>query len=373
MSLIENYIRKKLAEADIELNGSRDCDITIHDPRCLRRIVTHGSMALGETYVEKMWDAPRVDQLIDKIHRASHGDIQTSLPALASKFYSKFVNQQTRSRSRKVGEQHYDIGNRFYEKMLDKRMLYTCAYWQDADNLEQAQKNKLDLIARKLQFQPGMKILDLGCGWGGAAQYFAENYGVEATGVTISKEQASWGQEHSKGLAVNILHGDYRDFHNCGQKFDRVVSIGLMEHVGHKNYPLLFEIVKQSLHPDGLALIHTIGRKTEDKVTDPWFTTYIFPHGYLPSLAQLARAVNDNMVIEDLHNIGDHYDRTLLAWYDNFVTSWDQFKNTYPPHFFRMWEYYLLASAGSFRARHQQLWQIVLSPSGVKGGYQGIR
>ena len=373
MSFVDKYVIKKLNEADIEINGPRDWDITVHDNSCLRRIVTHGSMALGETYVEKLWDAPRVDQVIDKIHLASHGDIQNTIPALASKFYGKFVNQQTRSRSKTVGEQHYDIGNDFYEKMLDKRMLYTCAYWKDADNLGQAQENKLQLIGQKLQLEPGMRLLDLGCGWGGAAGYFAETFGVEVLGVTISKEQAIWGQQKNQHLPVEIRHCDYRDVQSETKKFDRVVSIGLMEHVGPKNYQSLIQIVKQSLTPNGLALLHTIGRKTEDKVTDPWFTTYIFPNGYLPSLAQFARAVNDTMVIEDIHNIGNHYDRTLLAWYDNFVAHWGQFKDQYPDNFFRMWEYYLLASAGSFRARHQQLWQVVLSPDGVIGGYESVR
>ncbi len=372
-AITEMLIAKKLARADVLLNGSRDWDITLRDTSALNRIAFMGSLGFGETYVDGQWDTPKLDQLIDKIYSSGIAGRKRALPYQYARVQQFFINQQTRRRSKKVGEEHYDLGNDFYEKMLCSRMMYTCAYWEGANNLEEAQEKKLDLICRKLQLQPGMRVLDLGCGWGGAAKYMAETYGVEVVAITISKEQASWGQSKAQGLPVDIRHGDYREIRQEKQMFDRVVSIGLMEHVGPKNYATLINLVKDKMVDDGLALIHTIGRKAEDKVTDPWFTRYIFPNGHIPSMGQISQAVSNTLVIEDVHNIGYHYDKTLMAWYDNFVAHWDQFKDQYPEHFFRMWEYYLLSSAGSFRSKHHQLWQIVLSGNAYQGYYQSVR
>lgn len=369
MGLAESFVRKLMAKADVVVDGDRPWDVAVHDRSAYKRILVDGSLGLGESYMEGLWDTPNLDQLVAKIHgtRTNH---QLAIPNLLSSLISAFSNQQSKLRSRRVGELHYDISTAFYEKMLDKRMIYTCAYWKDADNLDQAQENKLDLVCRKLRLQPGMKVLDLGCGWGGLARFMAENYGCEVEAITISREQARYGQEKCAGLPVTVRCDDYR--HATG-KFDRVVSVGLMEHVGRKNYAHFFDLAKQLVDPDGLVLFHTIGRTRINSTGDQWFDRYIFPGGELPALPELGNAFAGKFVMEDWHNIGAHYDWTLMAWYDNFKRHWPEFRDQYPDNFYRMWEYYLLASAGAFRARYHQLWQVVLSPNGVPGGYDSVR
>lgn len=278
---------------------------------------------------------------------------------------------QSRRRAFIVGERHYNLGNDLFQNMLDKRMNYSCAYWKDASNLDEAQENKLELICKKLYLQPGMRVLDIGCGWGAFAKYAAERYGVEVVGITVSKDQVALGREMCKGLPVEIKLQDYRD---VNEKFDRIVSVGMIEHVGYKNYREYFLIAHRNLKDDGLFLLHTISQVRSTKSTDAWIHKYIFPNGMLPSIAQLAKAVENLFVIEDIHNFGADYDKTLMAWYNNFNTNWGKIKDKYGERFYRMWKYFLLSSAGAFRARNKnQLWQIVLSKNGVLGGYQSFR
>jgi len=283
---------------------------------------------------------------------------------------AKLINEQTKERSLIVGEQHYDLGNDLYELMLDNYMIYSCGYWKNATNLNEAQEAKLDLICRKLRLKPGMTVLDIGCGWGGFAKYAAEHYDVKVTGVTISKEQAKYAQEFCKGLPVTILVKDYRD---VKEAFDRVVSIGMFEHVGYKNYREFMEVSNHCLKDNGLSLLHTIGSNTTVTSGDPWILKYIFPNSMLPSICQIANAFEGLFIMEDWHNFGADYDKTLMAWHERFTKNWDKVKEKYGERFYRMWNYYLLSCAALFRARQAQLWQIVLSKKGVPGGYKSIR
>jgi cyclopropane-fatty-acyl-phospholipid synthase len=260
-----------------------------------------------------------------------------------------------------VGDQHYDVGNDLYTRMLDSRMVYTCGYWRDAENLEEAQKAKLDLVCRKIGLEPGMKVLDLGCGWGSFAQYAAQNYGAEVTGLTVSRDQVKLGQEMCQGLPVDIRLQDYREISGT---YDRVVSIGLLEHVGYKNYRDYMKVVDRSLKDDGIAFIHCIGSNKSATSGNAWTTKYIFPNSMLPSIAQLSRAMEGLFVLEDLHNIGEHYDPTLMAWSRNFEAAWPELKGKYSDRFYRMWRFYLLSSAGGFRGRNIQLWQMVMTKNG---------
>jgi cyclopropane-fatty-acyl-phospholipid synthase len=278
---------------------------------------------------------------------------------------------QARRRAFIIGERHYDLGNDLFQNMLDKRMNYSCAYWKDADTLDKAQENKLELICKKLYLKPGMKVLDIGCGWGAFGKYAAEKYGVEVIGITVSKEQVALGRELCKGLHVEFRLRDYRDIN---EKFDRMVSVGMIEHVGNKNYREYFKIAERNLVDDGLFLLHTIGEVRSVNKTDAWTHKYVFPNGMLPSIAQLAGAMEGLFVIEDLHNFGADYDETLMAWYNNFNDNWNVIKNKYNERFYKMWKYFLLSSAGAFRARSKnQLWQIILSKNGILKGYNSIR
>jgi cyclopropane-fatty-acyl-phospholipid synthase len=276
-------------------------------------------------------------------------------------------NPQRPSRAFRIGEAHYDLGNDLFRAMLDSRMVYSCGYWEGANDLETAQRQKLELICRKLALAPGQRLLDIGCGWGSLAQYAAAQYGVPVVGVTVSKEQAAMAKQRCAGLPVDIRLQDYRDVDGS---FDCVASIGMIEHVGAKNYGAYFDKVRRLVAPGGLLLLHTIGNVATTQVTDPWIERYIFPAGKLPSLQQLADAAVGRFVIEDVHNFGADYDRTLTSWYRNFRAGWPALRKSYDDTFFRMWKYYLLTCAGAFRARSIQLWQLVLAADGVPGGYR---
>jgi cyclopropane-fatty-acyl-phospholipid synthase len=367
-----SLVKQLLSLANVEVNGSNPWDIQVHDERFYKRAVTEVELGLGESYLDGWWDVEKLDEMIFRVIRA---DLQNKIKhnlkvALQlSGFY--FINMQARRRAFIIGEKHYDLGNNLFQNMLDKRMNYSCAYWKDADTLDKAQENKLELICKKLYLKPGMKVLDIGCGWGAFGKYAAEKYGVDVIGITVSKEQVTLGRELCKGLPVEFRLQDYRD---VNEKFDRIVSVGMIEHVGHKNYKDYFKIAERNLIDDGLFLLHTIGEVRSVNKTDAWTHKYIFPNGMQPSIAQLAGAVEDVFVIEDLHNFGADYDKTLMAWYNNFNDNWNAIKNTYNERFHRMWKYFLLSSAGAFRARSKnQLWQIILSKNGILNGYNSIR
>ena len=280
------------------------------------------------------------------------------------------VNLQKPSRAFQIGRHHYDIGNDLFSRMLDRRMIYSCGYWKNATTLDEAQEAKLDLVCRKLGLCPGMRVLDIGCGWGGTARFAAERYGVAVVGITVSEKQVQLAQEACAGLDIDIRLQDYRQLDGT---FDRVLSIGMFEHVGCKNYRAFMRVVRDRLVDDGLFLLHTIGSNRSVTRTDPWTERYIFPNSMLPSAAQIAAAAEGTLVIEDWHSFGPDYDTTLMHWHRNFVEHWSELVDRYDERFHRMWRYFLLSSAGSFRARHNQLWQVVLSPSGVPGGYRALR
>jgi len=368
----KTMVHNLLSLAGIEVNGKNPWDIQVNDERFYKRVVTEVELGLGESYMDGWWDVEKLDEMIYRIVRA---DLQNKVKhnvkvaLMLAGFY--LINMQARHRAFIIVERHYDLGNDLFINMLDKGMNYSCAYWKDAKNLDEAQENKLELICKKLYLKPGMKVLDIGCGWGAFAKYAAEKYNVEVVGITVSKEQVTLGKELCKGLPVEIRLQDYRD---VNEKFDRIVSVGMIEHIGYKNYRTYFEVAGKNIKDEGLFLLHTIGEVRSTKSTDAWTHKYIFPNGMLPSIAQLARAVENLFVIEDLHNFGADYDKTLLAWFENFNRNWEKIKHKYGERFYRMWKYFLLSSAGAFRARNKnQLWQIVLSKKGVPGGYLAVR
>ena len=356
-----------LEQADVVVGGSRPWDIQVHDERFYTRVLLNGSLGLGETYMEGLWDVERIDQFI---HRLLLQRLNYRVQPLSARFLaasSRIANRQSRSRAGMVAEVHYDLDNDFYQAMLDDHMAYSCGYWERAETLQEAQDHKLALICRKLGLEPGMRLLDIGCGWGSLVRHAAERYGVEAVGVTISRRQAELARARCKGLPVDIRLQDYRDI---DEKFDRIASVGMFEHVGYRNYRLYMKIARRCLDDDGLFLLHTIGQMNTDFNVDPWIERYIFPNSELPSMKQIAEAVEGIFVIEDIHSFGADYDPTLMAWHDNFQRAWPAFADRFDERFHRMWEYYLLCCAASSRARQMQVWQFVLSPNGIPGGYR---
>jgi len=357
-----------LDKADVRINGDRPWDMLMRDESVAERVLAYGSLGLGESYMDGDWHAERLDEfftrvLAARLDREVEHPIRLAIHAIRHRFF----NLQNMRRAWQVGEAHYDLGNGFYEKMLDRRMTYTCGYWAQASDLESAQEAKLDMICRKLDLKPGQRVLDIGCGWGSFMRFAAEHYGVACVGVTISKEQAAHGQKLCEGLPVEFRLMDYREL---DEKFDHIASVGMFEHVGHKNHHTYFQVARRCLKDGGLFLLHTIGKNRRHSTPDPWIDRYIFPNGDLPSLDQIAEAVEDQFIIEDLHNIGADYDRTLMAWNTNFQAAWPELSGQFDGRFKRMWEYYLQACAGAFRARTIQVWQLVLSPDGVPGGYR---
>lgn len=360
-----------LENANIHIDGQKPWDIRIQDRRFFRRVLGQGSLGLGESYMDGWWECERPDELIFRVLTAGlDSRVSMGVRAGMQVIAASLLNLQSRARAFMVGERHYDISVGLYQKMLDRRMNYSCAYWRNAETLDEAQENKLDLICRKLGIRPGDRVLDIGCGWGSFSEFAAEKYGAEVVGITISREQAEFARERCKNLPVEIRLQDYR---GMDERFDHIVSIGMFEHVGYKNYRTYMNVARRCLRDDGLFLLHTIGNRRTAVHGDPWMHRYIFPNGMLPSVKQLGAAVEGRFIMEDWHNFGADYDLTLLAWHDNFMAGWDDFVASFGERFCRMWKYYLLACAGSFRARKIQLWQIVLSPEGVAGGYQSVR
>ena len=367
----KEFIERILNEAGIEIGGENPWDIQVKDERFYGRVLRDGALGLGESYMDEWWDVESLDEFIKRLLLSKvEKKVKKNLKLMLHYLKARFLNLQKPQRAHQVAEKHYNLGNDFYKDMLDRNMNYTCAYWKGAKNLDEAQENKLKLVCEKIELSPGMKVLELGCGWGAFAKYAAENYGVEVVAVNISKAQVEYAREVTKGLPVEVKLMDWRDVEGV---YDRVVSIGIMEHVGYKNYRLYMEKVYSLLKDDGITLIHTIGGNISTTTANPWTTKYIFPNGMLPSIAQLGRAMEGLFVMEDWHNFGPDYDKTLMAWYRNFEKNWHKHREKYGDRFYRMWKYFLLSCAGAFRARNIQLWQIVFSKKGMVGGYTSIR
>lgn len=370
-------LAKLLAKAGIEVNGSRPWDIQVHDMRAIKQILTEPSLGAGESYMNGWWDCPQLDEFFFRILRyVDLTKVYHATTFLAFQLKNFFINQNSKNRSAQVAEQHYNLDNDLYAGMLGKSMAYTCAYWRNAHSLDEAQFAKYDLICQKLALQPGEKVLELGCGFGGFAKYAAEKYGVSMVSINISSEQMRYANEICRNLPIQLIECDYRDLkqYNPGNiKFDKVVSIGLCEHIGYKNYGTFLNIVKKNLKTDGLFLLHTIAKNISHPFTDPWIQKYIFPHGMLPTLKILSRESEPYFITEDVHNIGADYDKTLMAWYENFEKTWPKLSSRYGERFHRMWRYYLLSCAGGFRARNMQLYQLILSPEGELNGYLSRR
>jgi len=375
MNMLNKILLDKYSEilegVDIEINGSRPWDLQVYNQDLYKSILFNGSLGFGESYMKGWFDCDRLDLFFEKILSSGIYNEIGGAPLFFGKMKSKLRNLQSVSRAFQVAERHYDIGNDLFSLMLDKTMMYTCGYWtKDVSTLEESQLAKLDLVAKKLNLKAGMKILDIGCGWGGAAKHFANNYGVTVVGITISKEQIEYAKQNSDNMDVEFRLMDYRDL---DEKFDAIYSIGMFEAVGYKNYEEFFEVVRSCLKEDGAFLLHTIGGNESTTTADPWVEKYIFPNGMMPSAEQIAKASEGIFIFDDWHNIGPHYDKTLMCWYDNFVNNYEKLKDKYDNEFYRMWTYWLLSSAANFRSRSLQLWQVLFSIEGSKRTIQTYR
>ena len=361
-----------LGSADIGIGGNRPWDIHVHDDRFYAELMRKGSLGLGESYMAGWWDCEGIDQLTCRLLRHDLGQVaRKSGRLLADLILGRIINFQNPSRAFEVAKTHYDLGNELYALMLDREMNYSCAYWRHEDaSLAEAQEAKLQLCCEKLRLEPGMRVLDIGCGWGSFARYAAKNYGVEVVGVTISREQARFAEEQSGNLGVSIRLQDYREIDG---KYDRVISLGMFEHVGDKNYRTFMEGVNKALTDGGLFLLQSIGVSGGRLGRDPWVKKYIFPHAILPTSEHIGRSSSGLLALEDWHDLGDNYVRTLDAWRQNFNTNWDILKTRYDQRFYRMWNYYLQIFSGGFSARHIRIWQVLFSKTNNNRFYPPVR
>ena len=367
----QSKIEQLLLSVDIQVNGDRPWDMQVHNPDLFARIIGQGSLGVGEAYMEGWWDS---NDLEGFFYRLIRSDIRSKVKTVRDKLfyvYAHLVNRQKGKRAFEVGSKHYDAGNDLYQHMLDKNMIYTCGYWQDADDLDQAQEHKLELVCRKLKLQPGMRVLDIGCGWGGAARYMAKHYDVEVVGVSVSQEQVNLANAKAKeeGSNAKFRFQDYRD---VDEQFDRIYSLGMFEHVGFKNYQEYFEVSHRCLKDGGLFLLHTIGHWKTSGIVDPWIERYIFPNSILPSAELIGHHSATLFSIEDWHNFGLDYVKTLRAWDENSKSAWPGLSN-YDEEFQRMWHYYLMCCSAAFLSYRNHLWQIVLSKGEQPEPYKAIR
>jgi cyclopropane-fatty-acyl-phospholipid synthase len=367
----------------LDIDSAHNEASKVEVPAEVLTIISKGGLfALGEAYMRGEWST---DNLTGLMYRLVTQD--RDLPVRFDKWSPRVIaylakdlitNSQIGKGAFEVGKRHYDLGNDLFTAMLDQTtMTYTCGYWKDATNLDQAQVAKIDLICRKLQLKPGMRVLDIGCGWGNFAAHAAKRYGVSVVGLTISKEQAALARERCKGLDVEIVLEDYQRYTGL---FDRVVSIEMIEAVGRKNLPAYFGMVNRCLRDKGLFLLQAITATTFTRTSAVpldqyilWLRKRIFPNGYLPNHAQIVAPIEQGLIIEDLHNFSADYARTLDAWMGNFEHSWELLAPKYGEVFRRMWEYYLRGCEALFRARMVQLYQVVYCKGGLPGGYSAVR
>ena len=356
-----------LQHAGIHLDGDAPTDIRVHDERLYARVFAHGSLGLGEAYMDGWWSVPDLPGFMTRLLSSHLDEHLKTLDTLLAHLKARFVNLQRGEHAFEIGKAHYDLGNDLFKAMLGKRLVYSCGYWANADNVDDAQEAKLDLVCRKLQLKPGQRVLDIGCGWGEALKYAAEHYGVEGVGITVSQQQADYARELCAGLPIEIR---LQDYHELDERFDAIMSIGMFEHVGGKNYRSYFEVARRCLPDDGLFLLHCIGSNGAPAQHDPWIEKYIFPNSMIPAASQVTATLEGLFVVEDWHNFGADYDRTLTAWHANFDAAWPELSKSYDARFQRMWHFYLACSAAVFRTRRDQLWQLTLCPRGVPGGYR---
>lgn len=356
---IRETVKGLLAECDVQIDGNGPCDIRVYNPAVYARILAQGSLGLGESYMERWWEVRDLEEFIYRVLNARLDERVRTWRDFIAYCTAKVFNLQRPSRAFLIGQRHYDIGNDLYESMLDRRMIYSCGYWESATTLDEAQRAKLELVFRKLALQPDQRVLDVGCGWGGALQLAAEEYRVTGVGITVSQEQAEHARRRCAGLPIEIRLQDYRDL--LGQ-FDHIYSIGMFEHVGPKNYRTYMQAMRRCLWRDGRFLLHTIGANRPSQSNDPWIEKYIFPNSMLPTKDQIHSAINGLFEVIGWQCIGSNYIRTLREWRHNFEQHWPALKTKRDERFHRMWHFYLSASAATFRAGNNDVWQVLLEP-----------
>jgi len=372
-NLARKLVTNLFSRAGVTVNGPNPWDPQVHDTGFFDRVLTGGSLGFGESYMDGAWDVEQLDALVRRIIQVkATGSSVVTLNRFWHDLKSRLVNLQTRKGSLAIAEAHYNLDHRLYQQFLGPYNQYTCCFFNKAKTLEEAEVEKLEMICNKLQLKPGDKVLDIGCGWGGFARYAAQTRNCKVTGISISREQIAYARKYTAGLPVEIVESDYRDLPRlyASGHFDKVAIIGMIEHVGYKNYRQLFEIVHQLLNDEGIFLLHTIGNSATTTVVDPWIEKYIFRNSMAPSMAQLAKSAEELLVIQDWENYGHYYGPTLAAWHRNFNENWENIRTIegaqrFDERFRRMFNYYFLACKAGFETEHVYLWHLVMTKQGM--------
>lgn len=388
--MFRKLVTRAFHDAGIAIGGDEPGDIKVTRDRFYRRAALFESLGIGDSYRDGDFVCGDLSAFFDKLMVCRQEEHLTALkkgtadPGASTslleawiKLRQEFGNQQSMAKASKSITHHYDIGNELYEPMLGETMAYSCGYWAGAKTLDQAQRNKYRLICEKVGLKPGMRVLEIGCGWGGFAAYAAGEFGVAVVGVSLSKEQINYAQAKYKDLhetrRIDLRLMDYRAIpKNFGEEFDAVVSIGMFEHVGPRNYDDYMRIAWGAMKPAGVFLLHSI---VGCGGIDPFFWYRIFPGGVLPVEEQIAKAARPYFAVEHVENFGYDYSLTLAQWWKNFEAAWPQIRKSghYDEKFYRMWEFYLKSVAAAFKVRRVQLEQWTLSKCGIPGGFQWNR
>ncbi|MEK1928839.1 MAG: cyclopropane-fatty-acyl-phospholipid synthase family protein [Pararhizobium sp.] len=378
--MMKSFIRKgRLTVIDAEgkphvFSGEPGPEVTMRltDPKLYRTLVFNSELAAGEAYMDgtlRFEDGSSLRDFLTlfSINRLSLGSypIQKALRAIKMRFRKRQQSNVKGEAQRNVAH-HYDLGNDFYKLFLDEHMLYSCAYFREPqETLEQAQRNKLRLLAAKLCLRPGMKVLDIGCGWGDLALYLAQLEDVEVLGVTLSKEQQALATQRAKDAGLDgRVRFELRDYREVDETFDRIVSVGMFEHVGVHHYDEFFKKVNALMPDDGLAVLHSIGHMSPPGMASAWLRKYIFPGAYSPALSEVFEVVEKNSLwVTDLEFLRIHYATTLKHWGDRFEKNRDKVIEMYDERFARMWEFYLISAEMMFRTGSQLVFHMQLSRS----------
>jgi cyclopropane-fatty-acyl-phospholipid synthase len=375
---LRSFLQKTVREGDLTLrlpgggvlklgDGSGPPLVaTITSPMWAARIAAKPGLGVGEAYVEGGLKLEQGDiaDFIDLIGRNAKFKKRKKRSPLARWLRDRRREANHRRAARRNVAHHYDLSNELYRRFLDEDMQYSCAYFARPDmTLEEAQLAKKRHIAAKLALKPGQKVLDIGCGWGGMALTLAEEAGVEVDGITLSTEQLALAQQRAeaKGLA-NRARFSLTDYRDVPGPYDRIVSVGMFEHVGRPNYQAYFDGVARLLKDDGVALIHSIGRPEGPNVTNAWVAKYIFPGGYIPALSEVLPAIERaGLLVTDIEILRLHYAETLKAWRGRFAARREEVAEMMDERFCRMWEFYLGISEMAFRHRGHFVFQVQLA------------
>jgi cyclopropane-fatty-acyl-phospholipid synthase len=369
-------VEKAFASAGVAINGQNPCDISVKDDRFYRAVLQKGSLGLGESYMDGWWSCDDLEEMASRMIGSGLYKFSLRMPIyLLPNLRDNVFNQQSKEMSLRVADRHYAMGNEMFFGFLGKHKNYSCGYYSGTGDLDEAQRLKLDKVCKLLDLQPGDRLLDIGGGWCEFARYAATHYGCEVVSINITDEQIAFAREYCKGASVEVRKCDYRDITG---RFNKIAVLAMLTHVGRKNYRKFLEIAHGALEPHGTLLIESVGGHKSHSNCEAWIDKYIFPGGVVPCLSQIDAAASGLFQRTVTDEFGSSYVLTLRAWHRNLIQAWSAHEGRYGERVRRMFEYFFLTTAGSFRARYLLHWHILLkkvergAASGATASYSAV-